>query len=120
MNEGDSCRFDKMRCEWQEVCLCSLRGGGVRVGPKAGVLGSKKLLRQEAGEFASVEERVVPTVLFSFLWVGSWFSSYWREIVLPLLLLPCPHPVSPVDPPDPSLHCPISPHFIALLNADNW
>lgn len=99
-------------------------GGEVRVGAKEGFSDHKKLLRWGAGEFASVEERVVLTASF-FL-----FCFFTLEGMLVLILLDanCPPPTVATlpphhphhRPPDLSLHCLILPHFIALLNADNW
>lgn len=106
-------------------CACAVRGReGEGLGPRQGVLGSQISLCWEAGEFASMEERVVLTASF-FL-----FGFFPRGGMLVLILLEgnCPPPtvatLPPTNPrhrpPDPSLHCPILPHFIALLNADNW
>lgn len=109
MNEGDSCRFDKTWREWQEVCLSGLGWGGGGGGAR---IHKNCCARKQ-------EECVILTASCFFVFfplrVGCWFSSYWREIVLPLLLLPCPHhPTPPHSRHRPPRSLPPLPHLATL------
>lgn len=52
------------------------------------------------------------------------FFFGWDVVLIPLEGARPPPPIAPTSrapiPPPPLLPCPILPHFIALLNADNW